>query len=413
MEQSRSKQVEQEAQNKVKNDPTGRSFIIYTECITKNNLRRPIFNTSLYKFIISLCELKSHNIDALQVDVDDINTHKNFRIIENSIFDGFLNFKYDGINATYYKLHNEDEGELAFILFSDFVGDKIQFTKKFYEEAEKYEKVVNDKKILFVTNNISSGKHVWGNNKYINNRTFDYIFIDNKIRNEIIADLDRFANMESLYAEMNIKYKNTYLLYGPPGNGKSSLIVAIATYTDRSIYRLQPSSKALSDSELNELLSDLPKKCILVIEDIDSLFNNHREGTAGITFSTFINTLDGVSSNDSLITILTTNHVNKLDPSMMRSSRINKKWELSTINRDMVGRMMKKWLPVISADDIDTIVPHVTKTINDRKLSMASLQSVLLPIRCDDIKDIKTIKEKFDELIVHEMSGIIDYNMTS
>lgn len=65
---------------------------------------------------------------------------------------------------------------------------------------------------------------------------------------------------------------------GPPGNGKSSTIQALASTFDLPIYILPIASAGFSDSTLSRAVSRLTSKCILVLEDLDAvnLKNSHR-----------------------------------------------------------------------------------------------------------------------------------------
>jgi transitional endoplasmic reticulum ATPase len=59
--------------------------------------------------------------------------------------------------------------------------------------------------------------------------------------------------------------------------------------------------------------------CVLVLEDLDSLINDNNR-------SFFLNQLDGLQSNDGLLIIGTTNHLNQLDPGLSsRPSRFDRK----------------------------------------------------------------------------------------
>lgn len=59
--------------------------------------------------------------------------------------------------------------------------------------------------------------------------------------------------------------------------------------------------------------------CVVILEDLDSLINNNNR-------SFFLNQLDGLESNDGLLVIGTTNHLNNIDPALRnRPSRFDRK----------------------------------------------------------------------------------------
>jgi chaperone BCS1 len=71
---------------------------------------------------------------------------------------------------------------------------------------------------------------------------------------------------------IGIPYRRGYLLYGPPGCGKSSFITALAGHLDLGICILNLSDRSLSDDRLNHLLSSAPQQTIVLLEDVDAAF---------------------------------------------------------------------------------------------------------------------------------------------
>ncbi|KAJ7074233.1 hypothetical protein C8F01DRAFT_1272763 [Mycena amicta] len=71
-----------------------------------------------------------------------------------------------------------------------------------------------------------------------------------------------------------------------------------------------------------------PSASFVLIEDVDAAFNKRVQTTAdgyqsSITFSGFLNALDGVASGEERIVFMTTNHVEKLDPALIRPGRVD------------------------------------------------------------------------------------------
>ncbi|CEQ42304.1 SPOSA6832_04101, partial [Sporobolomyces salmonicolor] len=129
----------------------------------------------------------------------------------------------------------------------------------------------------------------------------------------------------------SIPYRRGYLLYGPPGSGKSSFIQALAGSLDYNICVLNLSERGLTDDKLNHLLANAPERSIVLLEDIDAAFSMRQQtGEAGfnsnVTFSGLLNALDGVASSTSQrLLFLTTNHLEKLDPALIRPGRVDLK----------------------------------------------------------------------------------------
>jgi chaperone BCS1 len=62
-------------------------------------------------------------------------------------------------------------------------------------------------------------------------------------------------------------------LYGPPGTGKTSFTQAVAGALDMNVCYLNLSGSRMNDDGLDRMLNDAPRNSIILLEDIDALFN--------------------------------------------------------------------------------------------------------------------------------------------
>ena len=94
--------------------------------------------------------------------------------------------------------------------------------------------------------------------------------------NDILSDMKTFLADQKWYASTGIPWRRGYLLYGPPGNGKSSLVSTVAGDLGIDLYVVHLSSVA-NDQALVSLLSDVPMNSIVLMEDIDAARGRPRE----------------------------------------------------------------------------------------------------------------------------------------
>eukprot|EP01091_Cochliopodium_minus_P004519 TRINITY_DN1440_c0_g1_i2.p1 TRINITY_DN1440_c0_g1~~TRINITY_DN1440_c0_g1_i2.p1 ORF type:complete len:358 (-),score=85.51 TRINITY_DN1440_c0_g1_i2:59-1132(-) len=215
-------------------------------------------------------------------------------------------------------------------------------------------------------------------------RPITSVFLDGATTDEIVNDVKDFVENPGWYIDRGIPYRRGYLLYGPPGSGKSSFIQALAGQLEYNICILSLSDASLTDDRLIHLLSVAPERSIILLEDIDAAFTNRNDtkekttqyqGLNRLTFSGLLNALDGVAASEGRLLFMTTNHLEKLDPALIRPGRVDVKHFLGNASRTQIEKMFIKFFPELSGEDI---VTQFSETIGDNVVSMAELQGYLL-----------------------------------
>ncbi len=187
-------------------------------------------------------------------------------------------------------------------------------------------------------------------------------------------DVRWFYGAQDWYVARGVPWRRGYLLHGPPGTGKSSAIRAIASDLGQNLAILDISRKTLTDDLLCEAMVEAPKDAILVFEDIDAVFaGRSKDQPDGVSFSGLLNAIDGVAAQEGRALFMTTNHLEKLDPALIRPGRIDQRVRLGLVGADAGEAMFLRFFPEDTA-----LAATFRKQLGDGQYSPAELQGWLL-----------------------------------
>jgi len=187
-------------------------------------------------------------------------------------------------------------------------------------------------------------------------RPLGSVVLDEGVKEGIVDDVKDFLGRQSWYVDRGIPYRRGYLLYGPPGSGKTSFIQALAGELDYSVAMINLSEVGVTDDHLAYLLTKLPKRSILLLEDADAAFVNRRQresdGYSGatVTFSGLLNALDGLAAGEERIAFLTTNHIDRMDPALIRPGRVDMMVRIGEATRYQAGKMWDRFYGDVDVD---------------------------------------------------------------
>jgi hypothetical protein len=220
--------------------------------------------------------------------------------------------------------------------FEEFMKASVIYFKRF----ANWQKINKTRIKMFLSTDEGYFQNLGSRSK----RSIDSVFLPKKQKSAILKCIDNFINPATIseYKRLGVNHKLTLLLEGVPGTGKSSLITALASHYNFDIAIISFTPK-MTDTAFLQILRTWERKLeredndddgdgenrrhtILVIEDMDCIFKERKsndEARNNVSFSGILNGLDGITTSEHQIVIMTTNHIEHLDPALIRPGRVD------------------------------------------------------------------------------------------
>merc|ERR1719159_1388185 len=115
---------------------------------------------------------------------------------------------------------------------------------------------------------------IWSKALSKEKRDRDTVVLDENLADDVLEDMNNFLSQKaaSWYHNAGIPYRRGYLLYGPPGCGKTSFAQVLAGELSLDVCLMNLSNSEMNDDDLAELLRNAPAKAMLLLEDVDAIF---------------------------------------------------------------------------------------------------------------------------------------------
>ena len=235
-----------------------------------------------------------------------------------------------------------------------------------------------------------NGWYIWSHRVSKPVRPLESIILAQETKDSIVQDLEDFLSPKTRqwYMQRGYPYRRGHLYHGDPGTGKSSLAIALAGRFHLELYVVPINDPGVSQEKLAQMFRELREPCMILLEDIDALNATTTErGSSKASesgqknLSALLNHLDGVTAKESIILIMTSNHLEALDKALVRPGRVDKK-----VYFDKAGLTELKDLFLItylSDPSIHTLAQQFSQRIPSKQFTIAEVQEFLFHHRYD------------------------------
>jgi chaperone BCS1 len=312
--------------------------------------------------------------------------------------------------------------------------------KEFLEHVRGFSTPVREK-VTQVFRPGGDHPHWWWDSCFRPARALEGVVMQSAVKNSLVADIEFYLSSEcrKFYENRGIPYRRGYLLYGPPGTGKTSFATSVASHFNMPIYVLNLTG--LDDKSLAGLFHQMPRRCILLLEDVDSAgldrendepeeiaddkssdgFNlafSSKSKKRKVTLSGLLNALDGPASVDGRLLCMTSNSPDSLDAALVRPGRCDRKILFGYVCPEVSAKLFTNiytktsdelWKGeenVADVHDIPAMAAQFARKIPvDAAITPAECQAWLLANRLDPVAALEGASHWANEIIENKLRG--------
>lgn len=270
------------------------------------------------------------------------------------------------------------------------LSPSVDATNRLLLEAGKWNSELHNEVWVFDGGYWQKSAQLWDS---VQKASWDDVILDKSMKDAIRSDVNTFFDSPDTYQRLKVPWKRGIIYYGPPGNGKTISVKATMNmlYARKSpiptLYVKTLASFGGPEYSINQIFARARREapCYLVFEDLDSIVTDRVR-------SYFLNEVDGIKSNDGILMVGSTNHLDRLDPGIAkRPSRFDRKYLFPNPNEEERTLYAKFWQNKLKdnedvefPDKLCPAIAKITKGFSFAYMQEAMVASLLAIARDED-----------------------------
>lgn len=333
--------------------------------------------------------------------------------VENAVNFGRWHYVWEEVEFIVYEMAYIDQfarvQRVLYILHPDVVplssGDSsaAALTDRLLLESGKWTAETHRQIWVFDNAKWVKDKALW---EAVQETSWEDVIVSPAVKSRLNQDVHGFFGNRELYRRSKVPWKRGIIFHGVPGVGKTLFIkTLIKSLAERSppvptLYVKSLDACAGPKWSIQQIFNKARRAapCMLVLEDLDSLVTSN-------TRSYFLNEVDGLSSNDGILMIGSTNHLDQLDPSVTkRPSRFDRKYHFALPTEDERLAYCRFWRQkFVDSDEVDfpdemcRVVAQLTDRFTFAYLKELFISSLLLLVASGAKETVEPVSDNAAE----------------
>ena len=233
--------------------------------------------------------------------------------------------------------------------------------------------------------------------------SFDDIAGHEKVKKRLKEIVKLLKNPKAL-AKLGVDLPKGMLLYGPPGTGKTMLAKALANEANLP-FLATTGSDLLNVNKLEKIFETAREYApsIIFVDEFDSVGRRDLHENRSLIINKLLAKINGFRDDEDIFVIAATNYPEMIDSAILRSGRIDLKFEIKALDKKARRYFIEKIINHYKTKgkfDIDKLVIYTTG------MNGADLEKVKREV---GLEMIRSGREYMDESLLIEMINTIKY----